>query len=164
MIEALLGHYRVLVVIHGQPLAVARVLHRLPRCAAPNIQTMGTWAPMHDSKLCREHCTLVGCGASRAAQKEGRSQLSGRKGDRSEVIADCAMAGWACGSLEGYGSRWMATDIIPKERFQYCAITGMSQFVLTFRGSVSPSSRTWRPSWYRSEFVEWPQEVVKLPT
>jgi len=87
--------------------------------SAPNIQTMGTWAPMHDSKLCRKHCTLVGCGASRAARKEGRSQLPGRKGDRSEVIADCAIAGWACGSLEGYGSRWMATDIIPKERFQY---------------------------------------------
>jgi len=138
-IEALLGHYRVLVVIHGQALAVARVLHLLPcgrpsnvratinpglRSQHPDDGHLGTYARFEVVSRTSHAGGLWSIKSSSKRRARGRG-----------IGGYCRLRyGSACGSLEGYGPRRMATETSSlKSDSNTCAITEMSQFLRYWR-------------------------------
>ena len=72
--------------------------------------------------------------------------------------------------MREFGGTWREAiednGVNPKGRFQFLRDYKNEAIldVLTCRGSRSSSSHTWKPNWYRSEFVEWAQDVLRSPS
>jgi len=72
--------------------------------------------------------------------------------------------------MQEFGGTWHEVikdnGVNPKGRFQFlCNYKNKVILdVLTCWGSRSSLSQTWKPNWYRSKFVEWAQDVLRLPS
>jgi len=71
--------------------------------------------------------------------------------------------------MKEFGGFWRELNeeiiVIPRDRFQFLRDYKNEAILdaLTVRGSGPSSERTWRPSWYRSEFIEWANDLLKVP-